>query len=574
MKYKPLILLFGLSFLILISVGTYQWWQNQQNLNSVIYLSDPDWSEPIEIIPDIYSRTYKLIPEDSALTVFWIKKHKQDKQEEMYVHQVNYHGKQIQKPKLLVQDMALRSMSAELVNDQYHLFWLSGQTEENLTLKYWVLDREFNLIEEQDLIKGLQYARQIKTVIEQQAIYLTWFSTRNSFEQIDLAKLDLITGRFMSREVTNTLLHAEYPNLNIVDGQVHLVWLEQNPEELIRGENEVENRYFLVYQRFDSYLNPIDLSAKLATATLDQYEVAPQIAVSGDQIHLIWRRYDKENQGNRGVPPLVFYHTALDVNNLKNYKIGKITNTNSKEPNLLKTVDGFLFTYIDVDDQLSIKFASINHLGDRTVRGDKLFPGRRQALQPLILEDSVGDQHLVWIEEEVVTKKLYYATTKYPYKPGVLETLGIKFHWKDMQFVSAILYFTVLPLLTVFGNVSFLMTVFIVSIGLSFLSWCSHYRYLGWLKHLQSTYVSYLLILGIVFANSYGNLNRLFYPWSTPRIAPFILIISALAGLFYLYQIHVKRELALLVGGFVSLLFYYWITQANLIFHTHSYFLR
>lgn len=574
MKYKPLILFFGLSFVILVSVGTYQWWQNHQNLNAVQYLSNTDWSKPVEIIPDVYSRTFKLIPNNSGLTAFWVKKYKQDKLEELYVHRVNDRGKLVQEPKLLIRDLALRSMSVELVDEKYHLFWLSGQTEEKLTLKYWVLDQKLNLLLERDLLEDLQYARQIKTVVEQQAIYLTWFSTRNGFEQIDLAKVDLMTDRFLSRQVTNAFFHAEYPNLDIIDGQVHLAWLEQNPEELFRGENEVDNRYFLVYQRFDSFLKPIDPSTRLATAALDYNEVAPQIAGSGDLVHLIWRRYDKENNGNVGVPPLVFFHTALNINNLKNYKIAKITNTNSKEPNLLKTTDGFLFTYIDIDDQLSLKYTFLSQLGDGIIHGDQLFPGRRQALQPLILEDSAGNQQLVWIEEEVATKKLYFATTKYPYQPGVLETLGIKFHWKNMQFISAILYFTVLPLLSVFGNVPFIMIVFIVGIGLSVLSWCSHYKYLGWLKRIQSTYVSYFLILGIGFANSYGDLNRLFYPWSTPEIAPFILIISTLAGLFYLHQLHVKQELALLVGGFVSLLCYYWIIQANLIFHTHSYFLR
>lgn len=574
-RFWPLIFVLCTSLLLILSMAGYQWWKNKKDLHAVGYIPSPDWSEPVEIIPDIYSKAYKLIAEQDSFTLFWIDKAKLNTVEKLYVERYDYSGNKINDPTLLITNMALRSFGVEFLHGSYHLFWLGGSDEENLSLQYWQLDQKFRVISQKTLLTDLAYTRQIKTGVKDNSIFLTWFTSKQGYEQIDLAKFDINSGELIYREITETMLHSEYPNFIISNDQLHLVYLEQNPKKLFHGENEIDNRYFLKYQTYDLNLDPLSKPIIIETATVQYSIISPKIISVDEKVHVIWSRYDKTNKADN--LPLIIYHTAFS-NPKDKIEINKLITKISKEPSLIIHEEKFILTYIDIADYFSIKSNLVEDLSQEIEINQTLFPGRNQAFQPVIIADPSNDLHLTWIEEQALTKKLYYANTKYPRKLSPLDFVGVKLEMQNLQFLSALLYFTIYPILAVLGAFSVVMYAFIVIVGLLLLVWLStKAKFLRWLNFVDNPYLPYILVLALIWkkAIQLHSFSFLFYPGPPPaEVIPFILIVSAICGLILLRLLNIKRELAIFVGSFISLVCFYWIAQANLIFYAHSYFIR
>jgi len=172
-------------------------------------------------------------------------------------------------------------------------------------------------------------------------------------------------------------------------------------------------------------------------------------------------------------------------------------------------------------------------------------------------------------------RKLYYAGTQNPKTQGFFQTLGLKPKIEDLSLITTILYFVTFPLLPLFNNFIFCLSA--AGSILLFYWLGKKINFLGFLTRLNNSYISYLLILLFVFIfiKLKNASNSLFYPDSPPAnaIIPVFIIVS-LSGLIFLKinNSNNGKGLPILLGTGTSIIWFYWIAQANLIFHAHKFF--
>ncbi|MEC9488698.1 MAG: hypothetical protein UMV23_04380 [Halanaerobium sp.] len=576
MKAKPVVLFLLFTSIIIGVTAGFAWWHNRQLLGKVSYLPSPEWSKPRPVVGNIDTGQYRVCLIDEQLAFFWIEKDYHTLKEKLYMQLTGPHGVALAEPELLVVDQSLRDFAVEATADSYHLFWLAGEEEGHLSLKYRELDRRGKTVTETILQTGLYYTTQLQSDIVGNIVYLTWSTTRKGYDQIDLAAYNILSGDYAQSQVTNSSsFHSIYPNL-LVRERVKLVWLQQNPEKLCgtsRGSNR--NEYLIKARQFDRELHPLSRERTLADAAYYQGMVAPDlVAGEGDTIHLIWSCYQQGSESNSGDNLLVIKHLAFDsVTGRCKQKPRLLSGSfNSRAPDMVQLEDAFRLAYVrTAETRLELRLTRIDDWNERAVSSMRPFPGQTLASKPRIFKDPQNYLYLTWLEEGQEDTRLFYATNRYPHQPGFLELLGVDSGEGVSQFLTIILYFLVYPVFKL-GNVVFVLGAVAVML---FLSWLGDkVTSLYWLNRASNPYLTYTLVMVLTTFSyiSKGNLAFLFYPASPPDVAlPLLLIIVTIASLAFLRLVKLDSEFPILAGGAAGLLWFYWIAQANLVFYLFQY---
>ena len=428
-------------------------------------------------------------------------------------------------------------------------------------------------VEEKILIKNLAYARRIKSQVYNQEVYLTWLSSdKANYEQVEVARYKPNSNEFSSYQVTGSDLHNNYPDFIIAEGELNLIWFQQNPDKLFSTDKTVKNNPHNLYlQRFNLDLKPQD-DRLLIDSTTISYKVSAELYYDGNRIHTIYNKYDMNNpKKNKGTH---LYHASLDYNSPTDIYRHKLTGEYKGFPSLVVKDDIYYLSFIDINQKMSVKLVELGKF-DGTITGKKLFSRQRTGNYLKLFKGPEDYLHLSWIQREGVEDNIYYANTKYPEKPDVLETLGVNFEPTPVQFLTTILYFFILPFWKLMSAFHVTAIIFLTVILLMLLNWLSvKFRFLGWLEKTNNAFVSLILILGgIMYIGLTQGFSFIFYPGLPPNaMLPFILIMATMASFIFIWRIDFNEDISLIFGGLMGYLWLYWVVQANLIFYAYQYF--
>lgn len=575
-KYKPLILFLLLSITTLLIATSYHWWENKQHLIEIPYISDPNWSKPVFIGSDLESLEYRMIPEEDGISIFWIKKDTISFHEDLFVQKINYQGEISKNTQLLHSSQHLKGFGVESINNQYHLFLLDGDTESNLDLIYWQLNQDYQINSKKKLANGFSFTNDIQTVSYNNSIYLTWSTGKDKYHQIDLIKYNLANGQLTIQPVSNNHVQNVYPNLIIGDEQIHLTWLERDPNKMYNPRAvDISNLYKLMYIQFDLSCQPVQEKRYIASAALTKGTVAPQMIYNQDRLHLVWNRYIEETRVS--VPGRWLYYTSFTPVSPTDIQIYRLTELNgfAFSPSFLQAGNKYILSYIN-SRNMDLFLAELDIHTQTLKNKSRLFTDQKIGYRPHLFKDRDDKLNIGWVELEDQKMKLYYATTQYPHTPGVLETLGMKLE-KRGGFIGAyiwfvLFYFFIFPFLNVFLHLGVVLYPGLFYFGCVFLS--KRFKRLKFLSMVDNPYVIYItgLILMVTKYLSKGNFDFLFYKYIPPTpIIPYIIGFALLASLFYLWQIDFKKRHSIIIGGAVFLMFIYLMSQAGYIFHIHQY---
>ncbi len=577
-KFKPYLLFFTVSLLVLIITSYYHWWDNSSRMTQIDYISHPDWSRPTSIASGLNSIDYLPFPDKDGITIFWIERIKQTFREKLYVQKINYRGDVIVKPILLKDSQIIKGVGVEKVNNKFHLFWLSGEEESNLDLKYWVLDQNYQIEETKILTTGLNYTNQLQTINYQDSIYLVWSTGEENYYKTDLVKYDLQTGDLTIQQISNLPEQNILPNLTIGNDQIHVLWLERDPNIMYNTRAvDISNMYKLMYRKFDLNCNPLQEKAYIDHAALTAGTVAPQIIYNQDRLCVVWNKFNDEIRLTN--PGRWLYYSSFTPAADK-INITRLTPKISfaSAPSLIKNKGQFKLAYINSQEQDlvlgTLDFTNPENPSLREVT--RLFTDQKVGFQPLLFEDPEENLNILWVEMEGEDMKLYYATTKYPHKPGILETLGMKVEKKGMYFWAylgfIILYFYTFPLYTVFINFDVVLWPVLLLLGLMLLG--SKSKKLSFLKKVNNPYLAFFASVGALLlkCRGYGHFYFLFTNFMIPTpFAYYIIGFAFLASLFCLWRIKSNPRHFILLGGLCFLFWLYVINQANFIFQIHEF---
>ncbi|MCG8642600.1 MAG: hypothetical protein MI862_22935 [Desulfobacterales bacterium] len=575
-KYKPLILFLLLSTATLLIAGSYHWWENKQHLIEIPYISDPNWSKPVFIGSGVESLEYRMIPEGDGISIFWIKKDTVNFYEDLFVQKIDYQGVIIEDTKLLYSSQYLKGFGVELINKHYQLFLLDGKKESNLDLIYWQLDQDFQITTEQKLASGFSYTNDIQTVSYQNSIYLTWSTGKEKYHQIDLIKYDLANSQLRIQAVTNNQVQNIFPNLIVGDDQIHLTWLERDPNKMYNPRAvDISNLYKLMYKRFNLNCDQVEYKTFIATAALTKGTVVPQMIYNQGELHLVWNRYIEETRVS--APGRWLYFTSFTPSSPTNIQLHRLTELDSFDfaPSLIQNGDKYFLSYLN-SRNMDLFLAELDIQTHSLKNQSRLFTDQKIGYKPYLFTDLKGKLNIGWIELDDQKMKLYYATTHNPHTPGVLEILGMKVE-KRGGFIGAyiwfiLLYFFIFPFLNVFLHLGVVLYPGLFYLGCVFLS--KRFKKLKYLSMVNNPYVIYFtgLTLMVIKYISTDNFDFLFYKYIPPKqIIPYIIGFALLASLFYLWQIDFRKRHSIIIGGAVFLMFIYLITQAGYVFHIHQY---
>ncbi len=575
-KFKPFILFFVLSLMILFITGYYHWWENTQNITQVPYISHPDWSKPVAIATELQSKDYRIIPEEDRVIVFWIKKSTQTFVEKLYVETIDYQGQRQLEPVLLEEHQNLKCFAIEKTDDRYHLFLFMGESESNLNLVHRILNQDYQVISQQTLAQGFAYTTDIKSSTFNNAIYLTWSTTKGKYNQIDLASLDLLTNAFKIKSITEDNLQHLYPNFDLANNTIHIAYLQRDPtvSSNLRAV-DIGNEYQLFYQKFDLRLDQNSNPIYIAAAALTMGTTAPQILYDDGLIHIIWNKFYDEVRTTS--PGRWLYYTTFNPSSADQIMIHRLTPDYSYafEPTLLKNNKELTLAYINSKNQ-DLVISSVDPSMPALKEVSRLFTDQKIGFQPHLFIDPSGDLNISWIELKDGIMQLFFATTKYPHKPEILETLGMKIEGSD-SFVGAylwfiIFYFFIFPLYSVFLNIDLVLWPLVFYFGLLFLSW--RYKKLAFLQKVNNEYMVYFsaLLVMLLKCFSHDGYEFLITNFAIPDpLTPYIIGLSFIASLFYMWRIKFNRRHAVLIGVGCFMFWIYLINQANFIFHVHQY---
>ncbi len=309
---KNVFIFFIFTLIIVLATGLYLWSINKDNISTLTYIPDADWSYDRVIGEYIKSGVYdSAVDESQNLHLVWIDFNSSTKMWELYHSTVNPEGKTISAPKTIVSNKVISQVSINFYNEMLHIFWIGEGNSEKLDLYYTTLNKMGRVSLKVVLIDEFESVEDFKGISSAEGEFmLVWSDKVNDYQQI---KTMLVSSSGLIErkpvQVTSSKCNSYKPNLVIDKEQrYHLVWREEYPKEIK-----------LYYQRFNAK-GEVD-SAPVFIDNVDTNSAS--MLVSNNKLYLVWNKgkitvRDKSNK---------LYGTVVDLtNSSEQIEIHQLTN--------------------------------------------------------------------------------------------------------------------------------------------------------------------------------------------------------------------------------------------------------
>jgi len=554
-----------ISFLLISIFSFLNWYQKKDELRNLNHIGHPDWSQPLKLASDIYNYNFSVISGDNNLTYFYLTRNSENKYETLFSKKINFEGSVINS-KNLFSKKSLNDFEVYKEDDLIHLYTILGDDDSKQKLKYFQLDRKFNIVNEYIIKRGLDYAYGLNLVNYKDNTYITYNSMVENNYEVELLKYNNSKNKLLKERELNNYEDARLPEIKIYNNELYLSFLKLNPQKKYQiGSSSRVNKYILFLEKYNLNLGKKTKAKKLDSAFLKDERSQPKLNIINDNEFI------------------VFYHKFQDLKkeilmnqvkyNIKENKVVSKKETGKNIVNIDIANNNEKIIYAGQSKRKSILYISkFSNLNDPDLKSQRLFTKKNFSYNPKFLRIN-SNEFLSWIEMENGKNNIYHANTLNPNNPGFFEIIGLEFSENKMNYITAPLYFISMPILSIFRNL-YILAIAVITLALLYYL---NYKYDNSMLRLinKNIYVSFIIgvISIILFILFFLKFSVLFYPGSPPDNMIMLILLASFVGvLFMLRFFRTNSSQAILVGLAASALWIYWCSQISMLFHAYKYF--
>ncbi len=567
--FKKIVSFVILTLLIILGTGLYVWYNNKDNISTLTYLQDVEWSKDYVIGENFKSGVYDwAVDQSNNLHFVWVKFNTSTEICELFHSSVTPEGKTISSPTIIVSNKKIPQVSLNFCKDKLHIFWIGEGNTEKLDLYYTTMDLKGRVNQKVVLTDEFRSVKDFKTVSSSEGEFmLAWSDKVNMYHQIKTLFISSSNIIDIGRPVQITTSECNNYQSNLVvdkEQRYHLVWREELPRQ---------NKLF--YQR----LNTRGEVDSVPIFIDNVFTGSASMLVSDNNLYMVW------NNGRIwGIRELLnkLYGTVLDLNNLSDQiEIHQLTKQYGSlyNPALGMDSDGKIHL---VYEDIYKEYGSLAHQvykGDFTNEIRKvqwIYPDEKLVAKTKLLNDSGNDLHLIWYETDEYGGYLHYANTIGTHKITPLEIIGVDRANYIQSFIGSLAYIIFYPLYYLpFTYVLVLSLIFISTIAMIYLKVVGYFdtRCLKQAKVLQNIYLATILIF-ILYIAIFAILDIGKYVlmtddncWPLLQITHHYVFIFGFTFLVTMIYIAVNKvnETEVMNAMFVAYAWVYWIFLINTI---------
>lgn len=559
-KLRPVFLFIAASLIILLIFSIYYWNYSKDNPEDIQHVRLEDWSIPAGVADNIATNSYDTLFAEEEFSLFTTAR----ADDERTINQtiLDYNGQVLEKTELARAGHAGFPKTAAFSGENY-LFYFAGTSSSNQNLMAKNLNENGDPI---TLREDIGYPNTLSITKADDKLILTYIEKGKETGQNVISVLGY---EDLNSEQTfyNTNSFEEevgYPKIASIEDEVFLIWHKRNPETMfISGQEDRFNRYLLNIGQLDLETGELEQKAVLGEAYGNNANI--DISVLNDQLWISWVRYDRDDEKD-------ITETGY-LDNGEDYQ--EFTRIPGFNPALsIKDDEKIIINSQELETrgQAALYINRFTDAGADT-NNRRIFPSLSFSSNSKIInhEDS---QHLLWTEPASSGSDIYYSNTVEAESIGVMEFMGFDIISSPLELISSLgLYFSY-PIFAInIGLINFLIPITIVGLILYLLS--KKFTMISDLNN-ETPYLSFIsMVLGVLAFNVFfqENLGYLFSMSEPPaEEIPIIIGGVTLVALGFIYFLKYEEDHSLYVGIGSVLLWFYWLTQAGLIYELHRFF--
>ncbi len=567
-----LFLFLAISLILITIFSIVYWFEYKDDLDKLDYIGDSKWQKPVMIEENIITNNISAISEKNFLKLFYIKKNQNTNEESLIIKRHNFSGEKISEKEVL-KAPSLNNFSVINGDNYDHLFAIIGDSDEKQNLKYYKIDENDKIESQKVLLDDLSYSLSLNTLQNNDDFYigLTTNNPNTNKNYIKLIHYNSNSNEIKSINKTDkneegNLLGLRYPQLLYNEDTLYLTYLREDPSKLFASSNDKTNKRQVVLETLSKDLNNKSDKEILDRAYKRDKNSVPEMIVDNGNLNIFYHKYDLiEKVVNMN--KLVF-----SLNNHEYNESEKIDSSVVSKLDHLKRNDKhfIILNKFDNIDSLLYLYQGSN-LNDLD-KANRLFSQYKTSSNPGIFQNEKG-LHVIWTENNKNRQNIYYSNNINSRKAGFFEIMGLNVSREKSVFFIAPLYMMAMPFVALIKNFHIL---FISAILLILLYISTNKFNLEKVKNkLDNVYISYILIMIIfgIMSAFLATFSNFFFP-AVPELKfmPLMFLAAFIAVLVMLSRSEIDTDLSpfLAIGG--SILWFYWVSQINLVFFISHYF--
>lgn len=402
-----------ISVFVVLLTGVYSWLIKVDNLDKLAYLHNPDWSEHYSF-PQITS-TYNTLQVDNKenLHIVWLDHIQQTSLISLKHMVANSLGEMIHKPKTILKNKRLQQVSAEISNNELHIFWIGQGDFQKMDLNYSRVDLTGQIIEQKKILTD-QFSHNttdLKLTSVANNFMIGWIEKEDSHLQAKYLLLDF-SGQIIKGPIALSNPNYNSSHLSLIHDQkqqFHFLWTTKTYSKDSK----------LYYQSIDHKGDPIS-----APRLLDQGLIQLNaMTYYKNKLYLTWTKAIHNQVGFKTI-----YGTIMDLEKPEQgLKINNLIKPESyaTSPSLAINSSGHIYlTYIEQRPNSSSSIA-YQIFDDNFVpikeKSKWVFPKNLYAQESHLVADLKGNLHLYWFD----SLSLQYTNNIHTSKITPLEIIGL-----------------------------------------------------------------------------------------------------------------------------------------------------
>ena len=556
-KFKPVLLFFVGSFVILLVSSLLYWNFYQNNPEEVNHLRLEEWSQPVDIANNISTSNYDTLFTEEANNLFTI----EDENDQRTIKQTVFNNSgEIQEANEIVRADQLGSPEAISYLGEDYLLYFAGTSSSNQNLKVNNLNDLENPI---TLRENIEFPGSLTAAESDDMLVLAYIERDQELGEnvLTTKAYDDINGEEIFNNTYTFENGAFFPKLTTIDNEIFLAWHQRNPDTMfVSGQQDRYNRYVLNIGQLDIETEELNKIEEPGEAFGNNANI--DTAVYNDQLWFSWVKFDSETESQ-------FIHTGYLNDDGSFQEHSSIQGFN---PSIFIDEEKKLINSRPLGVQARAGLFTNKLSDDEITDTQRIFPAFNYSSNSKII-DYENNKHLFWTEPASTGADVYYSNTIEPEDNNIAELLGLNTIDSSAEILSSLAIYFFYPIVGfTMGMLNILTPVLVVMLIIYLLRKKS-----SGFKELanDNPLISFAgIITGIIAFNLIiqGDMQYLFFLNQPPASQiPLIIGVVTVVSLDFIYLLNYDRDHSLYIGIGSALLWFYWLYQAALVYDLFSF---
>lgn len=581
------------TLVVLVVSGLYIWLTQSNDVMTLSYVPDPNWSGRYVIKTNLQDDTYcSGIDSQGNIHTVWIYFDYINQTSNLIHTAINAKGRALAKEHTIASAQKIQAFTMAVTNDSVNIFWVGSRAIGLGDLNYARLGADGTLLETNTILADR--CVDVKTLQAVTAptggFMLAWSDQVGAYRQIKTFAVGAEgTTTAEPIQLTTASYHAYGPNL-IVDGKgrFHLAWKEEAQRSdaaalLLQRKYNCKNgvvpinvgyAYTLYYQMLDAQGQGVAQPVFMDEVSLNTVAMT----VVEDQLYLAWvKRTARQNAADpsivgKALPNYAIFGAKLDLTQpvipTEVFQLSQQKGPAFDQTMIADSAGRIHLVYMDTyTDHLALTHSTF--AGDfATVEKEarRIFPDQIVGMRTTLLPDPQKGMHLFWIQSDPYGGTMYYANTIHPRAVSPFQVVGINLDKSGVSSFMSFVYVLTLPIYNILVHLHlfYVTCISVILAGCKYLSrkWRGN----------QLFYNPYIVVLVICIVHilwylGFGWADWLIWPAHPMGNGPiwFAILLATLTTVGYIYFGRVKRN-KMIQMGFIALLWIFWMNVSNLVF--------